>query len=275
MTVTLHPDIRHWWLFAPGLRKTSNTGLDTGLHARLGSGPTTLRELLEVPAGSRPGASGSIPIGTGAGCTPGVILTGTVLPWPATAGRPPSGPPERRLPSTRGPPSWRPGGWGGGRRRVLLPRLLVRPRLLLRPRHSAWRGDVDTPSDLDWLVLDIDFKPEGRAMSHFGAGCRDRLLAAARAAGCPIFSSTSGNGAHILARLAASADGVDLGRSMTLPAARDPALTGLTVDRFLPGAKALVCVRFERPMSDITPDVPVPVVSPNDLFSLLAAGRSS
>ena len=59
-------------------------------------------------------------------------------------------------------------------------------------------------------------------MSHFGAGCRDRLLAAARAAGCPIFSSTSGNGAHILARLAASADGVDLGRSMTLPAAGDP-----------------------------------------------------
>ena len=89
-------------------------------------------------------------------------------------------------------------------------------------------------------------------MSHFGAGYRDRLLAAARAAGCPIFSSTSGNGAHILARLAASADGVDLGRSMTLPAAGDPALTGLTVDRFLPGAKALVCVRFERPMSDIT-----------------------
>ena len=112
-------------------------------------------------------------------------------------------------------------------------------------------------------------------MSHFGAGYRDRLLAAARAAGCPIFSSTSGNGAHILARLAASADGVDLGRSMTLPAAGDPALTGLTVDRFLPGAKALVCVRFERPMPDITPDVPVPVLSPNDLFSLLAAGRSS
>ena len=77
------------------------------------------------------------------------------------------------------------------------------------------------------------------------------------------------------ARLAASADGVDLGRSMTLPAAGDPALTGLTVDRFLPGAKALVCVRFERPISDITPDVPVPVLSPNDLFSLLAAGRSS
>ena len=136
-------------------------------------------------------------------------------------------------------------------------------------------GDVDTLSDLDWLVLDIDFKPEGRAMSHFGAGYRDRLLMAAKAAGCPIFSSTSGNGAHILARLAASADGVDLGRSMTLPAAGDPALTGLTVDRFLPGAKALVCLRFERPISDITPDVPVPVLSPSDLFSLLAAGRSS
>ena len=62
---------------------------------------------------------------------------------------------------------------------------------------------------------------------------------------------------------------------MTLPAAGDPALTGLTVDRFLPGAKALVCVRLEHPMSDITPDVPVPVLSPGDLFSLLPAGRSS
>ena len=62
---------------------------------------------------------------------------------------------------------------------------------------------------------------------------------------------------------------------MALPVAGDPALTGLTVDRFLPGAKALVCVRLERPMSDITPDVPVPVLSPDDLFSLLAAGRSS
>ena len=215
------------------------------------------------PAGSRPGASGSIPIGTGAGCTPGVIPTGTVSPWPATVGRPPSSPPGRRLPSTRGPPSWRPGGWGGGRRRVRV----------VRPRHSAWRGTSIRLSDLDWLVLDIDFKPEGRAMSHFGAGYRDRLLAAARAAGCPIFSSTSGNGAHILARLAASADRVDLGRSMTLPAAGDPALTGLTVDRFLPGAKALVCVRFERPMSDITPDVPVPVLSPRRPL-LPAGGRS-
>ena len=59
------------------------------------------------------------------------------------------------------------------------------------------------------------------------------------------------------------------------PAAGDPALTGLTVDRFLPGAKALVCLRLERPLAEVTPDVPVPVLSPGDLFSLLAAGRSS
>ena len=269
VTVTLHPDIRHWWLFAPELRKTSNTGPDTGLHARLGSGPTTLRELLEVPCwissrgkrlhsyrhrrrlySWRHSHRDGVALARYGGATT-VRSTGeevTIHPWATFLE-------TRRL-----------GRWAASG--AAAPAAAPTPALCLA-------GDADTLSDLDWLVLDIDFKPEGRAMSHFGAGYRDRLLAAARAAGCPIFSSTSGNGAHILARLAASADGVDLGRSMTLPAAGDPALTGLTVDRFLPGAKALVCVRFERPISDITPDVPVPVLSPNDLFSLLAAGRSS
>lgn len=242
-----------------------DTGLDTGLHARLGPGPTTLRELLEVPCwissrGKRLHSyrhrrrlyswrhshrDGVALVRYGGETT--VRSTGeevTIHPWATFL-------------ETRRLGRWAASGAGGP-----LPALCL-------------AGDAATLSDLDWLVLDIDFKPEGRAMSHFGAGYRDRPLAAARAAGCPIFSSTSGNGAHILARLAASADRVDLGRSMTLPAAGDPALTGLTVDRFLPGAKALVCVRLERPMSDITPDVPVPVLSPNDLFSLLAAGRSS
>ena len=112
-------------------------------------------------------------------------------------------------------------------------------------------------------------------MAHFGASYRDRFLTAARAAGCPAFSSTSGNVAHVLARLSTEADLVDLVRSMTLQPAGDPARTGLTVDRFLPWAIFLVCVGLERPVHDISPDEPVPVLPPTDLFILLSTGRST
>ena len=131
VTVTLHPDIRHWWLFAPELRKTSNTGPDTGLHARLGSGPTTLRELLEVPC------------------------------WISSRGkRLHSYRHRRRLYSWRhshrdGVALARYGGettvrstgeevtihpWATFLETRRLGRLALLPRLLLRPRHSAWRG---------------------------------------------------------------------------------------------------------------------------------------
>ena len=164
VTVTLHPDIRHGWSVAPGLRKTSDTGPDTGLHARLGSGPTTLRELLEVPCwissrgkrlhsyrhrrrlySWRHSHRDGVALARYGGETT-VRSTGeevTIHPWATFLE-------TRRL-----------GRWAAAG--AAAPAAAPTPALCLA-------GDADTLSDLDWLVLDIDFKPEGRGDVPFRSG---------------------------------------------------------------------------------------------------------
>ena len=130
-------------------------------------------------------------------------------------------------------------------------------------------GDAGTPSDLDWLVLDIDFKPDRASSQKLGLRHKRVMLERASELGCPIFESSSRRGAHILARLSAEAQGHDFGRSMALPVAGDPPVTGITVDRFLPGAKALICLRLDLPYANSDPGHLVPVLSPADVEHLI------
>ena len=139
-------------------------------------------------------------------------------------------------------------------------------------------GDPETPYPLPIGCIDADFHPEqdpdgvGRAFLN---GVKAELISA----GCPVFSSTSGNGFHAPWVLRAWPDGkvyamVEAGKRVRAWPHRPGAhYHGARIEIFAPGDKKLIALWRSRPVANTDPETVIPELGYIDLSRILKAAR--
>ena len=141
-------------------------------------------------------------------------------------------------------------------------------------------GDDDTHYPKPVGCIDADFKPD-KDTDGIGAAFIAHVRQALIDAGCPMYSSTSGNGFHAVWMLAPWEDGklrapVNDGRRFRAwPSNATNLFHGARVEVFAPGDKQLVALWRYRPVANCEPDHVIPVLSYRKLEAVLQAAREA
>ena len=137
-----------------------------------------------------------------------------------------------------------------------------RPCLLLT-------GDAKTPASEAIGAIDFDYKPDSDP-DGVGRGWRDAAFKLLKAAGCPIWLSTSGNGFHALFGLRSDELGGGFWQREPEPYPPDGAFHGARIDLYAAGAKRLIAMRFDKPAANTSDDTPIPSIGRAALMDGLA-----
>lgn len=132
----------------------------------------------------------------------------------------------------------------------------------------ALTGTKSFPCPHDVGVLDVDYKPDHDA-DGFGLWMRDDLTTRAITAGCPVFGSSSGNGRHILWRVA-DGDGWIRGRGVEKCYPQET-VSGFKVEIFPPGDGKQIVIRHDKHIANVV----VPVIKQSALWALLEGVEAS
>ena len=142
----------------------------------------------------------------------------------------------------------------------------------------AFSGDVDTPHPLPIGCVDADFKPD-KDIAGIGAAFTAHIRKALTDAGCPVFSSTSGNGFHAVWRMDPWQDGqlrasvIGCKRFRAWPSDATKPFHGARVEVFAPGDKKLVALWRSRPVANCEPGRVIPVLSYRELLAIIRSAR--
>ena len=144
----------------------------------------------------------------------------------------------------------------------------------------SFAGDDDTHYPKPIGCVDADFKPD-KDPDGIGAAFTAHVRQALIDAGCPMYSSTSGNGFHAIWRLEPWQDGklrapVNDGRRFRAwPSNATNLFHGARVEVFAPGDKRLVALWRYRPIANCEPGQVIPVLTYRKIEAILQAAREA
>ena len=123
-------------------------------------------------------------------------------------------------------------------------------------------GNADTPNPTDVVIVDFDYSPDSDT-DGAGRAFRDNLKTALVYAGAPIFTSTSRNGFHGLARM--DPDWVEGNRAAGCATRwpinpKEKVGNSAVAEVFPAGHRRHVVIKFERALKDYPLDTPIPVL---------------
>ena len=144
-----------------------------------------------------------------------------------------------------------------------------RPRLGCVPALSL-AGEEGLPSPLPLVIIDADYKPH-RDETGAGAVMRDRLEGQFRAAGFPVFGSSSGNGWHSIAVMGPEARKLAMAgdHPQHYPEKPGSYYGSLEIEVFPAGTKRHLVIRTENPRGNNDPTTIIPMLELAHLEEML------